>query len=299
MVEPSVFASDVYPNPNKIYTIIPIFAQNKAIDIAGKDSKEGTKVHIWERHNGLNQQFKLNVNNDFNCTIEPLHCKNRTLDVKYSQVKNGNDIHLWGKNNTKAQYFRLVKAGEDCYTFLSSLDYNYAIDVKGKKSENGTNLILYKRNHTDAQKFKLIGKNVLLSAIEYALKYSVENDMKFKTFNPNGTNFCSRCLLAGGVNPDPIWNKNSDAFINDELLINYFQGIGIGFKENIKFDEANPGDIIFTKRENNEFSFPVFFIQKLKKGFVYCGNNPNMANKGILNMQIVLGLLQTSSLFKN
>ena len=299
MVEPSVFSLDVYPNPNKIYAIIPIFAQNKAIDINKGDSKEGTKVQIWERHNGLNQQFKLNVNNNFNCSIEPLHCKNRTLDVKYSQVKNGNDIHLWGKNGTKAQYFRVVKDGEDCYTFLSSLDYNYAIDVKGRNSENGTNLILYKRNHTDAQKFKLIGKNVLLSAIEYALKYSVENDTKYKTFNPNGANFCSRCLFAGGVNPDEIWNKNSDAFINDELLINYFQGIGIDFKENIKFEEAFPGDIIFIKRENNVFSFPVFFIQKLKKGFVYCSNNPNMSNKGILNMEIVPGLLKTSSLFKD
>ena len=103
MVEPSVFSLVIYPNPNKIYTIIPIFTQNKAIDINRGDSKEGTKVQIWESHNGLNQQFKLNINKDFDCSIEPLHCKNRTLDVKYSQVKNGNDIQLWGKNDTKAQ----------------------------------------------------------------------------------------------------------------------------------------------------------------------------------------------------
>ena len=66
MVEPSAFSLDVYPNPNKIYSIIPIFAQNKAIDVRA-DSKEGTKIQILERHNGRNQQFKLNITNDFYC----------------------------------------------------------------------------------------------------------------------------------------------------------------------------------------------------------------------------------------
>ena len=77
----------------------------------------------------------------------------------------------------------MIKSGEDCYTFLSSLNHDYAIDVKGRNLEKGTSLILYKRNNSDSQKFKLIGKNVLLSAVEYA-KYSVENDIKYKTFNP-------------------------------------------------------------------------------------------------------------------
>ena len=80
---------------------------------------------------------------------------------------------------------------------------------------------------------------------------------------------------------------------------NYFIEKGIEWKENAKIEEANPGDIIYTKIEKNEFSFPVFFISNLKKGFVYCGNNSNIENnKGILNMKIVPGLLKTSKLFK-
>ena len=46
MVEPSVFSLDVYPNPNKIYSIKQIFAQNKAIDVKGDDSKEGSKKNF-------------------------------------------------------------------------------------------------------------------------------------------------------------------------------------------------------------------------------------------------------------
>ena len=174
-----------------------------------------------------------------------------------------------GKNNTNAQYFRLIKAGEDCYTFLSSLNYNFAIDVEGKNSKNGTKIILYQRNNTDAQKFKLIGKNVLTSAIEYALKYSIEPNPKYKIYNPNGANFCSQCLFAGGENINEIWNKDYDSFIKDALLIEYFCQKGIELKENANIEEANPCDIIFTKKENNEFCFPVFFLKKLKNGFVY------------------------------
>ena len=132
MIEPSVFSLSSYLNPNKVYNIVPIFAQGMAIDINRIDTKPGTKVQIWKRNNGLNQQFKLVINNELNCSIEPLHFSNRAIDVKSAQEKNCNDIFLWDKNNTKAQYFRLVKNKDDSYTFLNSLNYNYAIDVKGR-----------------------------------------------------------------------------------------------------------------------------------------------------------------------
>ena len=292
MIEPSVFSLNSYPNPNKIYTIVPIFAQDMAIDINRGDTKPNTKVQLWKKHNGPNQKFKFILNNELNCSIESLHCSNRALDVKSAQVKNGNDIFLWEKNGTKAQYFRLVKNNDESYTFLSSLNYNYVIDVKGRNSNNGADIILYERNHTEAQKFKLIGKNILNNALEYALKYSVKPNPKYKIFKSNGANFWSQCLYAGGEDTNDLWNKNSDVFTNGELMRNYFIEKGIEWKENAKIEEANPGDIIYTKIEKNEFSFPVFFISNLKKGFVYCGNNSNIENnKGILNMKIVPGFL--------
>lgn len=74
---------------------------------------------------------------------------------------------------------------------------------------------------------------------------------------------------------------------------------GIDWIENAKIEEASPGDIVYTKFENYEFSCPVFFIHNLKKGFIFCGNNPNIAiKKGILNMKIVPGILKTSQLFR-
>ncbi len=299
MTEPSIFSQSIYPNPNKVYSIIPIFAQHMGIDIDKGDSKEGTKVQIWKRHNGKNQKFKLILNNEFDCTIEPLHCKNRALDVKGGQVKSGNNIQLWKKNGTKAQSFRIIKNNDNSYTFLSSLDYNYAIDVYGKKSNNGSDIVLHKRNNTDAQKFILCGENVLNNALEYALQYAEEPDIRFKDLESNGANFCSQCLFAGGEDENNIWNRNSDIFINGDLLKDYYIGKGIDWLENAKIEEASPGDIVYTKFEKEEFCCPVFFISNLKRGFVFCGNNPNFEiNKGILNMKIVPGILKTSQLFR-
>ena len=41
----------------------------------------------------------------------------------------------------------------------------------------------------------------------------------------------------------------------------------------------------------------MFFIKKLKKGFIYCGNISDIDGKGILPLTIIPGVLKTSSLF--
>ena len=43
------------------------------------------------------------------------------------------------------------------------------------------------------------GKRNHFAAIEYALRYATERNKEFKEYDPNSANFCSQCLLAGGV----------------------------------------------------------------------------------------------------
>lgn len=294
--DPSIFALAFHPNPNKKYVIEPLCAPKMVLDIDEGKTKDGTNIFIYQRHNNLNQLFKFRVNNNLDCFIESCHWKNKVVDVQYSEVKNGTNIHLWGKNYTKAQYFRIIKVDKDCYSFLSSLNYNYCIDISGSGTKNKTNVQLYKRNYTKAQKFKLYGINDLSSALEYALKYSVEPNPEYIFVDNNGANFCSQCLYAGGVDANEIWNKNSETFKDDTLLRYYFNEQGIAWKENANLKEIQSGDIVYTKKEKDLFTQPVFVIKKLKKGFIYCGNNLSNESKGILKMTIVPGVLKTSSL---
>ena len=295
--EPSVFSLNNHPNVNKMYSIVPLCAPDMSIDIAGARAEDDTNVIIYKSHSDLNQRFKFEVNNNLDCFIIPCHCKNKVVDVKYSEVKNGTNIHLWSKNGTKAQLFRIIKSGDDCYTFLSSLNYRYCIDVNKSGTKNGTNIQLFARNYTNAQKFKLIGQNDISSAIEYALKYAEEPSPKYKIEDNNASNFCSQCLVAGGEDENDVWNKNTDAFKDDRLLREHFNQKGIPWVENANIKEIESGDIVYTKKESDTFSGPVFVIKKIKNGIIYCGNNLDIKSKGILKLNEAPGLLKTSNLF--
>lgn len=297
MSEPSVFSLDFCPNPNKIYTIVPSYAQELAIDINGFETKNGAKVQLWTRNNGKNQKFKIILNKDKDAMFEVQHCKNMVLDLCHSKVQNSTPIHLYSRNDTGAQYFRVVKAGDDCYSFLSSYNNSFCIDVHHREKKNGAKIQLYERNNTDAQKFKLIGENDLRSALAYALKYSDEPNGEYEFLPLNSANFCSQCLYAGGVDVDAEWNKNSDNFRNDTKLREYFQKKGVEWKEFANLSEVNSGDIIYKINDSNEFCNPIFVIKRLKDGVIYCSNSLEM-NKGILNIDVAPGLLRTSSLFK-
>ena len=297
MAEPSVFSLDFCPNPNKIYTIVPAYAQEMAIDINGFETKNGAKVQLWTRNNGKNQKFKIILNKDKDAMFEVQHCKNMVLDLCHSKVQNSTPIHLYSRNDTGAQYFRVVKAGDDCYSFLSSYNNSFCIDVHHREKKNGAKIQLYERNNTDAQKFKLIGENDLRSALAYALKYSDEPNGEYEFLPLNSANFCSQCLYAGGVDVDAEWNKYSDNFRNDTKLREYFQKKGVEWKEFANLSEVNSGDIIYKINDSNEFCNPIFVIKRLKDGVIYCSNSLEM-NKGILNIDVAPGLLRTSSLFK-
>ena len=296
--QPSIFALSFHLNPNKKYVIEPLCAPKMALDVEESKTQDGANLFIFQRNNGLNQLFKFYVNKDLDCLIEACHWKNKVIDVNHSEVKNGTNIQLWQRNDTKAQLFRIIKGGEDSYTFLSSLDYTCCMDISGSGTKNKTNVQLYKRNSTKAQKFKLYGINDLSSALEYALKYADVPNFNYTFEDKNGANFCSQCLYAGGIEDNEIWNKNTETFKGETLLRVYFNTKeGIAWNENVNLKEINPGDIVYTKKENNVFTGPVFVIKILKKGIIYCGNNFDIDSKGILELKIYPGVLKTSSLF--
>ena len=107
--EPSIFISAFHINPNKKYAIEPLCAPKMVLDIEECETKDGTNIFIYQRHNNLNQLFKFNVNQNLDCYIESCLWKNKVVDVNRSEVKNGTNIQLWSKNNTKAQLFHIIK----------------------------------------------------------------------------------------------------------------------------------------------------------------------------------------------
>jgi hypothetical protein len=242
------------------------------------------------------QYFKLHRKSDSNYLIETLHVKNKVMDINHLKIKNGTQIQIYERNDTDAQIFHIVDVGEGYYSFLSSSDNNFCLDIKRSGTNVGNIVWLYQRNFSDAQKFKLVGKNFLNYSMDYALKYAKERNPDYEAHEPNSTNFCSQCLVAGGVDEDEIWTKKSEAFVEPEKFKEYFIKKGVELEENPKIDEIKAGDIIFTQDKKNN-QFPVFVVRTSVEKIVYCSNSEDK-KESFLKIELAKSILKTSSLFQ-
>ena len=286
------------PNPTYIYKIVPIYSKNLAIEIKDGNTKDGTNIQLGERKDVPYQYFKILKNEQNNYILEPAHCTGSAIDIKDGKMKSRTNIQLFQKNNTNSQNFQIIKCKDDVYSIISSIDKNYALDVHAKGNKKGSNIQLFKKNNSEAQQFLLIGRKNIFAAIDYALKYSTERNPEYKSCEINCTNFCSQCLIAGGIEPDNIWNKETEAFIEPMKLKNYFYDKGIEWIEYPNSREFNPGDIAYMINKENRFDHPIFIINIEKDQIIFCGNSMDI-KEGSLYYNSFGAILQTSSLFKH
>lgn len=278
------------------FLLEPKCAPGQVLDVDGAKTDNETNIHIWELGQGIHQYFKFIDAGDNYAFIEACHCPGKVLDVKNSEVKNCTNIQLYEKNNTDAQKFKKVDAGDGYYIFKSKLNENFCIDVDNSGKNNGTNIWLYECNGSDAQKFKLI--NNLDAAIIYAKKYAFARNPKYKNYEGrNCANFCSQCLVAGGVPTDDEWHNEKYAFINTLYLKDYFCKKGIQFIEKPNINDVNKGDIAYSKGGSGNFGHVMFVIDKIENNVVYCGNTNDRCGYSI-NINSLTGVLKTDVFFK-
>lgn len=290
--------SPFIPSPNLIYKIIPEFAPDLAFEIKDGKKEDGTNVQLGNLREVPYQYFKIvQIDDSKKCYFEPLHCKDSVIDVCKAYMHIRTNIQLYHKNQTNAQQFYIVKVSKNTYNILSSKDKNFCLDIHARSNKSGANVQLFKRNYTIAQSFKIIGKRNHFAAIEYALKYATERNPDFQECDPNGANFCSQCLLAGGYEPDEKWNKDDETFTDATKLRLYFYEKGIEWTEYPNISDFHPGDIAYMYNKDNQFDRPVFVIRKDCSQIIFCANSMDI-KEGSLNYNLIAAVLKTSSLFK-
>ena len=108
----------------------------------------------------------------------------------------------------------------------------------------------------------------------------VKKNKDFKSYNPNNVNFCSRCLVAGGVEENSLWNQNKESFSSYNGLKDYFINKGIKLIEYFNDVNIEQGDILFLKF--SEQNIKVAFVVSIKdKQILICSNDPNMKEETI------------------
>lgn len=297
MMKSSEMDNTFVPNPNYIYKIIPEYVPNLCFEIKDGKTDNGANVQLGDSQDVPYQYFKIIPVEKTKCIIQPVHCNDKVIDVTKGKMKIRTNIQLFNKLNLDQQYFHIVEAGKDTYSILSCVDENFCLDIHARGKKKGSNVQLYTRNFSIAQIFKIVGKRNIYNSIEYALKYATERNPEFKKCDPNCANFCSQCLLVGGVEPDKIWDKDTETFTDVSKFKSYFYDKGIEWTEFPGYNDINPGDIAFMQSPENKFDHPIFVIRKSNSQVIFCGNSIDI-KEGSLNFNLIGAVLKTSSLFK-
>ncbi len=299
------------------FLIEPKCAPGMVLDVCGAKTEPGTNIHLWKLGEGIHQFFKFVDAGEGYFYIEACHCRDKVIDVTNGEAKNCVNIQLYGKDNKNSQKFKKVDVGDGYYMFISKLNESFCVDVSNGRSDNETNIWLYTKNDTNAQKFRLI--NSLDAAIIYAKKYSNERNIKYKFYEGhNCANFCSQCLVAGGVPMTNEWKNEEPAFINIQKLIDYFCSKGVQLikkknwynidymkimsnfftnteEKNLNINDISRGDIIFSGNIFTNLAHAMFVIGKDGNNVKICANTNDRCDYPI-NFNKVTAVLKTNIL---
>ena len=127
--------------------------ENKNLDINENKIESGTKIILYQVHDGENKIFQLVNNSDGTISFKN---KGYTIDVKNEEAEDEALIQIWEPNNTAAQKLYLVNTGLGDYTIHSAINPIYIIDVCYGETNDGTAIYLWKFNLTKAQRFKIL-----------------------------------------------------------------------------------------------------------------------------------------------
>lgn len=128
-------------------------ASNKAVDVSGAGTVNGTNVDIWTKNDSGAQIWTFTRQGDGFYTIQNPR-SGKYLDVAGGGTSNGTNVDIWTGNTTCAQKWAVISSGNS-YSLLSACS-GKALDVEGGTSANGTNVRIWTRSYSSiAQRFNI------------------------------------------------------------------------------------------------------------------------------------------------
>ncbi|MDE5772356.1 MAG: RICIN domain-containing protein [Ruminococcus sp.] len=290
----------------KTYYISPQCAVNNVLDVEGAGVNNSTNIISYSRGSGNNQKFTAIVDSNGYYTFYDIN-SGRVIDVSGGIAADARNVQIYDANGSAAQKWRLIDAGGGYYQLQSKINSSFYLDVNGASSANGANVQLYRGNGSSAQKFKFIEVNPskssrsLSAAISYADKYAQKRNPSYASYSgANCANFCSQCLVAGGVPTSDTWKNKSSAFVGTIALKNYFTTTyGVPFILYPSMNDIQAGDIIYMYGTGASGRHVMFVVEKQSNCFYANGNTTDRLRQKYSSTNSLqgYGVLKTSVLF--
>lgn len=137
------------------YIVSALNGEKSTVGILGDSMEIKANVHLWERHTGGSQKFKITKSGNYYTFINER--SGLALDVDNASTKSGANVWQYTPNGTKAQQWSFEDAG-DGYVYIKSALGTY-LDVSNGESKDGTNIQVWTGNKTPSQKWRLVKAN--------------------------------------------------------------------------------------------------------------------------------------------
>lgn len=144
-----------------LYVIQSSLNSSKVLDIADRETSNGTNCQIYDRNNSSAQVYRVIPVDEKYYIIQLAMTDQMVLDISGGKGYNGCNVQLYKYNGTDAQLWTFEASDSGCYYIKSKT--GYYLDVTDGKTANGTNLQIYEKNKSnpDFQRFKLVKTMIL------------------------------------------------------------------------------------------------------------------------------------------
>jgi regulation of enolase protein 1 (concanavalin A-like superfamily) len=138
------------------YRLVPKVAQNKAMDVAGAGTANGTQVQIWDWADINQQKWQFTDAGGGYCRLTPLHAPSKGLDVSGAGTGEGSKVQIWDWADVSQQKWRFVSLGDGWYKIQPAHAPTMVLDVQGQGTGNGTKVQLWSDQNVDGQRWGLV-----------------------------------------------------------------------------------------------------------------------------------------------
>lgn len=138
------------------YVIQTAISEDKAIDVYGAYTSNGTNIELYDYHGGAAQQWQVMYNEKTDDYSLKNPNSGKYLDVYGGYMRAGENIQLWPGNLDCNQRWRIQKNGLDTYSLRSACTNDKSLDLYGGYLQNRTNIQLWDSHNGPSQKWRFV-----------------------------------------------------------------------------------------------------------------------------------------------
>jgi glucose/arabinose dehydrogenase len=149
--------SQLYPTAGGIitgrYYLLTAQCSGKCLDVSGASTADGANVIQWSRHEGDNQQWRIEDAGGGWYVLRARH-SGKVLEVAGSSLARGANVQQWAGGGNPNQQWRIENMGSGWYK-LTARHSGKCLDVNASSTADGANVQQWDDNGTAAQRWSL------------------------------------------------------------------------------------------------------------------------------------------------